>query len=308
MLDKEVLKTVSRIELSVRGTLDTVMTGAYHSSFKGNGMEFSEVREYMPGDDVRTIDWNVTARTGTPYVKKFIEEREMTMLLMVDASSSSEFGSGKQMKGEVMATLTALLAFAAIKNNDKVGLLIYTDQVELFIPPEKGRKHVLRLIREILYFKPQHHGTNTQVALEYAGKILNRRAVVVVMSDFLDEGFENAFKIFLDEGFENAFKILRKRHDVLAVSVVDPREMELPPAGLVELEDPETGETLLIDTGDAAFREAFAREAKRQGKATKELFQRMSIDFVRIETHDDFKETVAPLIEHFRRRAKAARM
>ncbi len=280
LLDKEVLKTVSRIELSVRGTLDTVMTGAYHSSFKGNGMEFSEVREYMPGDDVRTIDWNVTARTGTPYVKKFIEEREMTMLLMVDASSSSEFGSGKQMKGEVMATLTALLA----------------DQVELFIPPEKGRKHVLRLLREILYFKPQHHGTNTQVALEYAGKILNRRAVVVVMSDFLDEGFENAFKI------------LRKRHDVLAVSVVDPREMELPPAGLVELEDPETGETLLIDTGDAAFREAFAREAKRQGKATKELFQRMSIDFVRIETHDDFKETVAPLIEHFRRRAKAARL
>jgi len=155
---------------------------------------------------------------------------------------------------------------------------------------------VLRLIREILYFKPQHHGTNTQVALEYAGKILNRRAVVVVMSDFLDEGFENAFKI------------LRKRHDVLAVSVVDPREMELPPAGLVELEDPETGETLLIDTGDAAFREAFAREAKRQGKTTKELFQRMSIDFVRIETHDDFKETVAPLIEHFRRRAKAARL
>ena len=217
MLDKEVLKTVSRIELSVRGTLDTVMTGAYHSSFKGNGMEFSEVREYMPGDDVRTIDWNVTARTGSPYVKKFIEEREMTMLLMVDASSSSEFGSGKQMKGEVMATLTALLAFAAIKNNDKVGLLIYTDQVELFIPPEKGRKHVLRLIREILYFKPQHHGTNTQVALEYAGKILNRRAVVVVMSDFLDQGFENAFKI------------LRKRHDVLAVSVVDPRETELPP-------------------------------------------------------------------------------
>ena len=265
MLDKEVLKTVSRIELSVRGTLDTVMTGAYHSSFKGNGMEFSEVREYMPGDDVRTIDWNVTARTGSPYVKKFIEEREMTMLLMVDASSSSEFGSGKQMKGEVMATLTALLAF-------------------------------VRLIREILYFKPQHHGTNTQVALEYAGKILNRRAVVVVMSDFLDQGFENAFKI------------LRKRHDVLAVSVVDPRETELPPAGLVELEDPETGETLLIDTGDATFREAFAREAKRQGKATKELFQRMSIDFVRIETHDDFKDTVAPLIEHFRRRAKMARM
>ena len=192
MLSKEVLKTVSRIELSVRGTLDAVMTGAYHSSFKGNGMEFSEVREYVPGDDVRSIDWNVTARTGTPYVKKFVEERELTMLLMVDASSSSEFGSGLEMKGEVMATLTALLAFAAIKNNDKVGLLIFTDQVELYISPAKGRKHVLRLIREILYFKPKQHGTNIQNALEYAGKLLNRRAVVVVMSDFLDSGYDRA--------------------------------------------------------------------------------------------------------------------
>ncbi|HPW95225.1 MAG TPA: DUF58 domain-containing protein [Fibrobacteraceae bacterium] len=292
MLSKEVLKTVSRIELSVRGTLDSVMTGAYHSSFKGNGMEFSEVREYVPGDDIRSIDWNVTARTGTPYVKKFVEERELTMLLMVDASSSSEFGSGLEMKGEVMATLTALLAFAAIKNNDKVGLLIFTDQVELYISPAKGRKHVLRLIREILYFKPKQHGTNIQNALEYAGKLLNRRAVVVVMSDFLDSGYERAFKV------------LRKRHDVLAVSVVDPRETELPPVGLVELEDPETGETLLIDTGDPQFREAFVREAKKQTKDMKTMFDRMSVDFVRILIQKEFKNTAAPLLEHFRRRAK----
>ena len=292
MLSKEVLKTVSRIELSVRGTLDAVMTGAYHSSFKGNGMEFSEVREYVPGDDVRSIDWNVTARTGAPYVKKFVEERELTMLLMVDASSSSEFGSGLEMKGEVMATLTALLAFAAIKNNDKVGLLIFTDQVELYISPAKGRKHVLRLIREILYFKPKQHGTNIQNALEYAGKLLNRRAVVVVMSDFLDSGYDRAFKV------------LRKRHDVLAVSVVDPRETELPPVGLVELEDPETGETLLIDTGDPLFREAFVKEAKKQTKEIKAKFDRMSVDFVRILIQDEFKNTAAPLLEHFRRRAK----
>ncbi|HHX15963.1 MAG TPA: DUF58 domain-containing protein [Fibrobacter sp.] len=292
MLSKEVLKVVSRVELSVRGTLDAVMTGAYHSSFKGNGMEFSEVREYVPGDDIRSIDWNVTARAGTPYVKKFVEERELTMLLMVDASSSSEFGSGLEMKGEVMATLTALLAFAAIKNNDKVGLLIFTDQVEHFIPPAKGRKHVLRLIREILYFKPKQHGTDIQGALEYAGKLLNRRAVVVVMSDFLDTGYERAFKV------------LRKRHDVLAVSVVDPRELELPPVGLVELEDPETGETLLVDTGDSAFREAFKREAKKQTKETKESFDKMSVDFVRILICDEFKDTVSPLLEHFRRRAK----
>lgn len=294
MLSKEVLKTVSRIELSVRGPLDAVMTGMYHSSFKGNGMEFSEVREYVPGDDVRSIDWNVTARMGTPYIKQFVEERELTMLLMVDASSSSEFGSGVQMKGETMATLSALLAFAAIRNNDKVGLLMFTDQVELFIPPAKGRKHVLRLIREMLYFKPEHKGTNVKAALEYAGGILHRRSMIVMMSDFLDSGFESAFKI------------LRKRHDVLAVSVVDKRETELPPVGLVELEDPETGETLLVDTGDAAFREAFMREAKKQGKDVKKLFERMSVDYVRILIHDEFKDTVAPLIEHFRKRAREA--
>ena len=294
MPSKEVLKTVSRIELSVRGPLDAVMTGMYHSSFKGNGMEFSEVREYVPGDDVRSIDWNVTARMGTPYIKQFVEERELTMLLMVDASSSSEFGSGMQMKGETMATLSALLAFAAIRNNDKVGLLMFTDQVELFIPPAKGRKHVLRLIREMLYFKPEHKGTNVKAALEYAGGILHRRSMIVMMSDFLDSGFESAFKI------------LRKRHDVLAVSVVDKRETELPPVGLVELEDPETGETLLVDTGDSAFRDAFMREAKKQGKDVKKLFEKMSVDYVRILIHDEFKDTVAPLIEHFRKRAREA--
>ncbi len=294
MLSKEVLKTVSRIELSVRGPLNAVMTGMYHSSFKGNGMEFSEVREYVPGDDVRSIDWNVTARMGTPYIKQFVEERELTMLLMVDASSSSEFGSGMQMKGETMATLSALLAFAAIRNNDKVGLLMFTDQVELFIRPAKGRKHVLRLIREMLYFKPEHKGTNVKAALEYAGGILHRRSMIVMMSDFLDSGFESAFKI------------LRKRHDVLAVSVVDKRETELPPVGLVELEDPETGETLLVDTGDSAFRDAFMREAKKQGKDVKKLFEKMSVDYVRILIHDEFKDTVAPLIEHFRKRAKEA--
>lgn len=266
----------------------------YHSSFKGNGMEFSEVREYVPGDDVRSIDWNVTARMGTPYIKQFVEERELTMLLMVDASSSSEFGSGMQMKGETMATLSALLAFAAIRNNDKVGLLMFTDQVELFIRPAKGRKHVLRLIREMLYFKPEHKGTNVKAALEYAGGILHRRSMIVMMSDFLDSGFESAFKI------------LRKRHDVLAVSVVDKRETELPPVGLVELEDPETGETLLVDTGDSAFRDAFMREAKKQGKDVKKLFEKMSVDYVRILIHDEFKDTVAPLIEHFRKRAKEA--
>lgn len=288
MLSKDILKTVRRIELSVRGPLDSMMAGAYHSSFKGNGVEFSEVREYVPGDDVRSIDWNVTARMGTPYIKKFVEERELSLILMVDASSSSEFGSGKEMKGEVMATIAALLAFAAIRNGDKVGLLIFTDQVELFIPPAKGRKHVLRLIREILYFKPSHHGTDLQIALEYMGNVLHRRSMVVVMSDFQDAGYEKAFRI------------LRRRHDLLAVSVADPRELELPPVGLVEFEDPETGETMLVDTGDAAFREAFMHEAKKAEKTVRSAFQKIGVDYVRCLIQDEFRKTVDPLVEHFR--------
>ncbi len=288
MLSKDILKTVRRIELSVRGPLDSMMAGAYHSSFKGNGVEFSEVREYVPGDDVRSIDWNVTARMGTPYIKKFVEERELTLMLMVDASSSSEFGSGKEMKGEVMAAIAALLAFAAVRNGDKVGLLIFTDDVELFIPPAKGRKHVLRLIREILYFKPERHGTNLQKAVEYAGEVLNRRSMVVVMSDFLDSGYEKAFKI------------LSKRHDLLAVSVTDPRESELPPVGLVEFEDPETGETFLVDTGDAAFREAFAYEAKKAQKVVRNGFQKINVDYVECKIREEFRNTVEPLVEHFR--------
>lgn len=288
MLSKDILKTVRRIELSVRGPLDSMMAGAYHSSFKGNGVEFSEVREYVPGDDVRSIDWNVTARMGTPYIKKFVEERELTLMLMVDASSSSEFGSGKEMKGEVMAAIAALLAFAAVRNGDKVGLLIFTDDVELFIPPAKGRKHVLRLIREILYFKPERHGTNLQKAVEYAGEVLNRRSMVVVMSDFLDSGYEKAFKI------------LSKRHDLLAVSVTDPRESELPPVGLVEFEDPETGETFLVDTGDAAFREAFAYEAKKAQKVVRNGFQKINVDYVDCKIREEFRNTVEPLVEHFR--------
>ena len=193
MLDNELLKTVRRIEISVRGALDTVMAGAYHSSFKGNGMEFSEVREYVAGDDVRSIDWNVTARAGTPFIKTFVEERELTMMLVVDASASSEFGSGKRMKGEMMATIAALLSFAALRNNDKVGLLVCTDQVELAIPPAKGRKHALRLIRELLYFKPAHPRTDLSAGLRYAGRILDRRAVVVVLSDFQTDGYAKDF-------------------------------------------------------------------------------------------------------------------
>jgi len=292
MLDKELLKTVRRIEISVRGALDSVMAGAYHSSFKGNGMEFSEVREYVAGDDVRSIDWNVTARAGVPFIKKFVEERELTMLLVVDASASAEFGSAQRMKGEAMATVAALLSFAAIRNNDKVGLLVFTDEVELVIPPAKGRKHVLRLVRELLYFKPQRAKTNIADALQYAGRILNRRAVVVVLSDFQDQGFDKAFKV------------LRRRHDVLALAVSDPREHALPDAGFVALEDPENGETVLVDCGDPQFRSNYERLAREQRKVLTDSFKRMSVDLVDMPVCPDDKDTLSPLLGYFRRRAR----
>lgn len=294
-LDKEVLRTVRRIDISLRSTIESVMAGAYHSSFKGNGMEFSEVREYVPGDDVRTIDWNVTARAGTPYVKKYVEERELTLMLVVDASGSAEFGSGREMKGQVMATISALLAFAAIHNNDKVGLLIFTDTVELLIHPGKGRKHVMRLVRELLVFKPRGRRTNLQGALDFVGSILRRRAVVVLVSDFQDQGFEQSCKI------------LRRRHELIAVGVSDPRELELPDAGFVELEDPESGETLLVDTGDAGFREAFRKEAQLNEKRLKAQFKRMAVDFVRVVIAEDTRETISPLVDYFRRRSREVR-
>lgn len=292
MLNPEVLKSVRRIEISLRSTINSVMAGAYHSTFKGNGMEFAEVREYVPGDDIRSIDWNVTARTGHPYVKKFVEERELTVMLVVDASSSAEFGSGTEMKGQVMATISALLAFAAIRNNDKVGLLVFTQDIELFIPPAKGKRHVMRVIRELLVFQPKGRRTNLQGALSYLGGILRRRAIVVVLSDFQDKGFESSFKL------------LRRRHEVIAVGVNDPRELQLPDVGFVELEDPETGETLLVDTSDADFREAFAAEARKEARRIQSSFQKIQVDYVRILIAAQTKDTIAPLVEYFRRRSK----
>lgn len=295
MIEKEILQAVRQIEIGSRSIINEVMAGAYHSSFKGNGMEFAEVREYMPGDDIRSIDWNVTARTGAPHIKKYVEERELSVLLVVDASSSADFGSGKRMKGEVMATLCALVSFAAIRNNDKVGLLIFTSHIELYIPPAKGKKHVLRVIRELLYFKPKEKGTNLNNALEYAGKILKRKSVVMVVSDFEDDHFEKPLRI------------LGKRHDLLAVSVLDPRELELPSAGFLEFEDPETGETVLVDTGSSAFRTNFAKMASKQVRENKKLLHRHGIDHVQITVKEDSKQTIAPLLEYFRKRSKEIR-
>ena len=296
MIPKEVLKKVKQIEIRTRSTVNSVVSGAYSSAFKGKGMEFAEVREYLPGDDIRSIDWNVTAKMGVPYTKKFIEERELTVMFVVDASSSGEFGSQKEMKGEVMATISALLAFSAIKNNDRVGLLIFTSEVEKFIPPQKGRTHVLRVIRELLYFKPEHKQTDLGKALEYLNKILNRRAVVFLISDFDSEQFETPIKL------------LNKKHDMVAIKVLDTREKELPDVGFIELEDAETGESILIDTSSKAFRESYKKEAIKQTSHLKRLFRRLSMDYVEIVVKKTYDETMVPLLDFFRKRAAKVRM
>ncbi len=291
MISKEVLKKVRQIEIRTSSIVNSVLSGAYSSSFKGRGMEFAEVREYIPGDEIRSIDWNVTARTGVPYVKKFIEERELTVILVVDASSSGEFGSQSEMKGEVMATITALLAFSAIKNNDRVGLLIFTSQVEKFIPPQKGKKHVLRVIRELLYFKPKEKGTNLSLALEYLNKILKRKAVVFLVSDFATGDFEKPIKM------------LQRKHDSVAITVLDPREKELPNVGFIEFEDAETGEIILVDTGDADFRQTFKKEAIKESTVLKRLFRKLKMDYVEIIIQNNYDNTIQPLLEYFRKRA-----
>ncbi len=292
MIPSEILRKVRQIEIRTRSVVNSVLSGAYSSTFKGRGMEFAEVREYLPGDEIRSIDWNVTARQGHPFVKKYVEERELTVLLVVDASSSGDFGSRKEMKGEVMATLSALLAFSAIKNNDRVGLLIFTSKIEKFIPPQKGRKHVLRVIRELLYHKPEERGTDLAGALEQVNRLLKRRAVVFLVSDFATGDFQKPMRL------------LQQRHDAVAITVTDPRERDLPNVGFLELEDAETGEVVLVDTGAATFRETFRREVQTENTRLRRLFQRTDTDFVEVLIQPEYDETIQPLLDYFRKKAK----
>ena len=289
MIPTEILKKVKRIELRTRNLVNTIFAGEYHSVFKGRGMAFAEVREYQPGDDVRTIDWNVTARMDDPFVKVFDEERELTVILMVDASASGDFGTVAQMKGEIGAEICALLAFSAIQNNDRVGLIIFTDEVELFIPPKKGKKHVLRVIRELLYFQPSGRGTNIDAALEYLNRVTYRRSVVFLVSDFFASDYEKALRV------------ANRRHDLIAITLEDPREYDLPAIGIVELEDAETGEGILVDFGDAAVREAFQKLTRKERDDRDALFRRMGLDAVNISTQGAYHE---PLMQFFRMRAK----
>ena len=287
MIPKEILDKVRLIEIHTRSMVNSLFAGEYHSVFKGRGIEFAEAREYQPGDDVRHIDWNVTARVGSPYIKVFDEERELTVMLVFDASASGTFGSQQQMKGEIGVEVSALLAFSAIKNNDRVGLLIFTDEVEVFVPPKKGRKHVLRVIRELLYFEPQGRKTSIAGALEYLSLVLHRRSVIFVISDFLDAGYEAALQH------------LGRRHDLIAVSLSDPREWRLPNVGFINLQDAETGEQVLVDSGHRGVREFFASQQRAVAERRSALFRKTGVDEIPIDTSRPYVE---PLIHFFRAR------
>lgn len=299
---REVLRQVKQIELRTRGLVTSIFSGEYQSVFRGQGMEFAEVREYQPGDDVRTIDWNVTARIGHPYVKKHVEERELTVMLLVDLSGSEQFGTHERFKAERAAEIAAVLALSAVRNNDRVGLLIFTDHVEHVVPPKKGKRHVLRIIRDVLAFAPKGRGTDLAAALDYTGRLLGHRAVVFVLSDFAvinppDEGPES--ETFAR--FERSLKLVGRRHDVVAVSIRDDSESAVPNVGLIMLRDPETGEDIAVDTGRVELRSRYHLYISQERNALRRTFRRIGVDEIEVGTTGSF---VAPLLSFFRRRER----
>lgn len=290
---KEILKKIRRIELRTRRLVDSSFAGAYHSVFKGRGMNFEEVREYTPGDDIRSIDWNVTARMNVPYVKKFTEEREMTVMLLVDVSASGTYGSVESSKRELAAEVASLLAFSAIQNNDKVGLLLFSDEMELFIPPKKGRLHTLRLIREMLYFEPKRRGTNISVAFDYLNKVVSRKAVVFVISDFMSPDFVKPLTV------------TSKRHDLVAMPVIDPGEETLPDVGILTLEDAETGRQIEINTSSRGVGAAFSALEDRRHEELERIFRQRRIDVVPLRTDRDYLMPLRAFFEKRERRLAA---
>jgi uncharacterized protein (DUF58 family) len=291
MIPREYLKKIRRIEIRTNRMAQNLLSGAYHSVFKGRGMDFEEVREYQPGDDIRTIDWNVTARTGSPHIKKYREERELSIVILVDVSASDQLGSGEQSKKELAAEVASVFAFSACRNSDKVGLLLYSDQVESFLPPRKGRSHVFRLIREILFFRPAKKGTRLKAALDYLNLVMTRPAVVFVISDFLDSGFETALRI------------TNQRHDVIAVTVFDRREVELPDVGRITLEDSETGDILEVNTSDKKLREEFNRQALAERKERRRSLERTGLDIIDLETGKPFQMALKGFFDRRMRRS-----
>ena len=287
---KELLRKVRLIELKTRGLSEHIFSGEYHSAFKGRGMTFSEVREYTPGDEVRTIDWNVTARFGHPFVKIFEEERELTVMLVADVSGSEDFGTTTMLKRELITEVCATIAFSAIKNNDKVGLILFSDKVEKFIPPKKGRSHILRLIRELLEFRAEQRGTDIATALRYLNSVIKKRCITFLVSDMMDEGYEDALKI------------ANRRHDLVVLRTSDPRECELPDTGLVRFIDPETGLSRWVDTGNRGIRNAYRAAALKHHNRTREALRRAGVDHATITTHGGY---VRPLMQLFKQREGA---
>ena len=289
MIPTKIIKRVKQIEIKTRGLVNELFGGEYHSIFKGKGMTFSEVREYQSGDDIRLIDWNVTARTTTPFVKNFEEERELTVYLMVDISASGEFGSGSQLKRELGTEIAAVLGFSAIKNNDKVGLILFSDSIEKFIFPKKGKSHVLRVIRELLYTNPRNTGTSIGNSLDYLLKVAKRKSVVFIISDFLDSGYNSSLKI------------VSKKHDLIAIQLYDPAEYKFPNIGLAKVEDPESGEMFWIDTtSKRAMKELEDDIRLKQLKFSKNA-KKIGFDLISISTDEDF---VDPLMSFFKKREK----
>ncbi len=287
MLPLDLLKHVRQIHIRTRRLVYDVFAGQYHSTFKGRGMEFAEVREYVPGDDARTIDWNVTARLGQPYVKQYVEERELTVMLLVDLSASGQFGSVMKLKTEIATELCAVLALSAIMNHDKVGLILFTDRIEKFIPPQKGKHHVLRVIREVLYFQPQRRGTDVGLALEYLRTISRRRSVSFLVSDFLASDYETPLRI------------AHRRHDIIPISITDRRELSLPRLGFMTLQDLETGAYLVVDTSSAAVRRQYQQRREAAVAQRRQLFRSLGIDAIEVHTDEPF---ITPLMRFFRQR------
>ena len=289
MIPKDILKQIRRIQIFTSRSVNELFAGEYESTFKGRGMQFDEVREYTPGDDIRSIDWNVTARTGKPHIKRFVEERELTVMLLVDLSASGAFGTIGKFKNELAAELCAVLAFSATRNNDKVGLITFTDRIEQFIPPKKGPQHVLRVIRELLYGTPSQGRTDIPMALEYLAKVIKKRATVFLVSDFIDRDFRRTLGL------------VNKRHDIIAVAVADRRELSLPPVGLIELEDAETGEIVLIDTSSKAVRNDYHSRSSEQTEGLERLLRAVNVDCIHVYTDRPYTQE---LVRFFRTREK----
>lgn len=289
MIPSDVLKRIRQIQIRTRHLVADVFAGQYHSVFKGQGMEFQEVREYVPGDDIRAIDWNVTARMGHPFVKKYVEERELTVMLVVDISGSQHFGSSAQQKKDLAAELAAVLAFAAIQNNDRVGLLLFTDEVEHYLPPRKGTRHVLRVIRDALHFKPRRRGTRLAEALSFLNRVTTRRCVAFVISDFVDRDYRSALAV------------AARRHDVIAVSIEDARERAWPAVGLVEWQDAESGRRFLVDTSDRRVRDALSAESRRRREQLQQLFLSTGVDHIAVTAGESY---VQALVRFFRMRER----